>query len=307
MNSKNEISDQIIAYRHEKKYQRFIFEIFKHMAGYKESKLGISLSGTHKGREYPHILPRRLKMENLLPCCRNVFNKKDRPRVTLHRCFHHLNSSQAMCLNFFMPIINSDLLKVILPEELAAGEFVIMPETAVFEMSSQVDSVRGETPTTFDFFVQAKNQNGRIINLFIEVKYTEKGFGKAKDNRRHQEKIKHLYLPLAQANRVINSDWLDEENFRSNYQILRNLVHIKDDSYVIFIYPKANRLVAKEAENARDKILSENFKTHLSLQTWEEVIAKLANFPELVKFHDHYAEFINKYLPWLKEDANHDE
>ncbi len=307
MSLKNDISDQIITYRYEKEYQRFIFAIFKHMADYKKSKLGISLSGTYKGREYPHILPRRLKMENLLPCCRNVFNKKDRPRITLHRCFHHLNSSQAMCLNFFMPIINSDLLKVILPDELANGGFVIMPETAVFEMPSQVDSFRGETPTTFDFFVQGKNQKGRIINLFIEVKYTEQGFGKTQDGWRRQEKIRHLYLPLAQSNRVINSDWLDEGHFRRNYQILRNLVHIKDDSYVIFIYPKANALIAKEAENARDKILSENFKTHLSLQTWEEVIAKLANFPELVKFHDHYAEFINKYLPWLKDDFNHNE
>lgn len=302
MSFSNDILNQIVTYRRENQHRCFLFKILNHMADYKRSKLRISLSGLYRGREYNHILPERLKMENLLPCCKKANKKTELAKVTLHECFHHLNSSQAMCINFFLPIIDSGMLKILLPGDLSARGFEIMPETSVFEMSSQLDNIRGEIPTTFDFFVKARGPNGRIINLYVEVKYTENGFGKAKNDKRHKEKIKNLYLPLARVRGAINNDWLHEESFRNQYQIMRNLVHIDENSYVIFVYPAENKSIAREAEIAAEEILNKEFKRHLFLRSWDELMTKLASFPEFEKFKDHYSKFVEKYLPWLKEN-----
>jgi hypothetical protein len=55
-------------------------------------------------KKYPHILPKELEKLNLLPTYRNTLNnylESNKSKLKKHIYFHHLNSSQAMCLNFF--------------------------------------------------------------------------------------------------------------------------------------------------------------------------------------------------------------
>lgn len=56
-------------------------------------------------KSYSHILPDALKYDNLLPTYRDLFCKSNYNSIKLHSDFHHLNSSQAMCINLFYPLI----------------------------------------------------------------------------------------------------------------------------------------------------------------------------------------------------------
>ncbi len=54
--------------------------------------------------EHKYILPPKLYMRNLLPGYLEEIGryvKSDGVTIKLHQYFHHLNSSQAMCLNLF--------------------------------------------------------------------------------------------------------------------------------------------------------------------------------------------------------------
>lgn len=278
---------------------RFKESILDHLCHYKSNKLGIKVSGIFRGREYGHILPWDLRMKNLLSGTRSTVSKNTLVRITLHSRFHHLNSPQAMCLNFFAPIINSPMLNVILPDDLAASGYKIMAETAVFEMPSTLDNVRDEIPTTFDFFVQAKSQEEKIANLYVVIKYTETGFGKAKNDEKHTTRIKKLYLPLARSSQTVNPDYLNIEQFSRNYKLMRNLVPIAPNSYVIFIYPGNNLPVEKEVIKAWLLILKPDAAKYLHFRNWEKLIADIANFPDFKAHENHYVEFVEKYLPWV--------
>ncbi|MBL0144322.1 MAG: hypothetical protein IPP91_20015 [Betaproteobacteria bacterium] len=79
-----------------------------HLSQYKVSKLGITANGiwTRNKQAYSHILPAARKFENFLGAFREELRSlvEESDEITLHRDFHHLNSSQAMCLNLFFPL-----------------------------------------------------------------------------------------------------------------------------------------------------------------------------------------------------------
>ena len=70
----------------------------------------------------------------------------------------HLNASQAMCINFFYPLI----------EKGVAGK------------------------TNFDFYMKL----GFEVNIYFEIKYTETSFGNAKHDSKYKNKFYSTYYPL---------------------------------------------------------------------------------------------------------------
>ena len=94
----------------------------RHLSEYKLSRLGISEEGIWRrnGKRYPHILPESHRVENLLETYRADLDAYIERTSTLerHRDFHHLNSSQAMCLNLFYPFFaapEADSLSPLIP------------------------------------------------------------------------------------------------------------------------------------------------------------------------------------------------
>ena len=68
-------------------------------------------------KKYPHILPKEQQILNLLPTYRialNSYLENNKSKLKKHIYFHHLNSSQAMCLNFFFPFFEENELELIL-------------------------------------------------------------------------------------------------------------------------------------------------------------------------------------------------
>jgi hypothetical protein len=83
----------------------------EHLAQYKVHALGMQEDGLfhHRGRGIPkaHILPIVHRDRNILESYRVRFWSSTYSQVRLHRFFHHLNSSQALCINLFYPLIDN--------------------------------------------------------------------------------------------------------------------------------------------------------------------------------------------------------
>lgn len=123
---------------------------------------------------YGHILPEGYKFANFLPPYRDTFlQSKEYPDIKLHPGFHHLNSSQVMCINFFYPLMKVNLLEKLLPA-------FHLPEQPVLRCDLEwKDELAREEGTNFDFFMQLADGK----KLLFEVKYTEAEFNRKRDSK----------------------------------------------------------------------------------------------------------------------------
>ena len=78
----------------------------EHLSTYKRNRLGVKKDGVwvKNCKKYPHILPRKAYKLNILETIRSELWAHEKVRsLSLHRDFHHLNSSQSMAFNLFFP------------------------------------------------------------------------------------------------------------------------------------------------------------------------------------------------------------
>src|SRR5690554_5844337 len=94
---------------------KFKNKIYKHLSNYKKEHYPDLLNGKWRsGLEKEYILPQSHSDLNIIHNYRNEFLNSEYARIKRHMYFHHLNSSQAMCINFFFPLIQECMLEVIL-------------------------------------------------------------------------------------------------------------------------------------------------------------------------------------------------
>ena len=129
-----------------------------HLSDYRRTQLGVCKVGTWSGngKQYPHILPKKLRFLNLIESYREGLRAYlEDSGIQLDQGFHHLNSSQAACLNLFWPILNyggPDLALEALgigPEEVSTWEFekvIEMGEHTHFDLYLELKS--GAKPTS---------------------------------------------------------------------------------------------------------------------------------------------------------------
>jgi hypothetical protein len=209
-----------------------------------------------------------------------------------HRYFHHLISSQAMCINFFYPLIKEKLLDEIITILGIKGEVNYNNCDVCFEKESELEKGT-QSKINFDFYIKLKSG----VRIFFEIKYTERDFGKAKNDTAHRKKFYNIYLPILKENKSIRSRWKTEERFLNNYQLMRNLIHINKYSYVVFIYPSENKGISNASIKARKEIIENGWKNHYILFTWEDLVEQLItrlNSNELIDYYK--KEFSNKYF-----------
>ncbi|NLW18381.1 MAG: hypothetical protein GXY81_01650 [Candidatus Cloacimonetes bacterium] len=300
-------------------------DVLKHMGDYKREVLKIEDNGkwwlNKKENHFvthDHILPvidgessaqkysdNNIRKQNILPEYRNEcwdYIKKE--KINLHRFFHHLNSSQAMCLNLFYPFVVNDLsnASIISAIQSKCRETIPIEGPRLmnynFEYESSLDRYNGQKPTNFDLCI-----SGESTKLLFEVKYTEEGFGgiDKKKKATYVEKYKNLYEKMA--SKVISNEWNKCDNFIDNYQIMRNLVHIDNSTYLIFLYPEKNVTVKNQAIRARYFVKPE-FQTKLICMTWETLFQNVFNalleVDAMDSFLEQYLlEFRDKYLYWI--------
>jgi hypothetical protein len=204
-----------------------------------------------------------------------------------------LNSSQATCINFFYPLIKEEQLNIVL-------EILNIKETVDYKKTCfEKEGIEKEgRKTNFDFYIKTdKSKN------YFEIKYTEQNFGSAKDDDDHKGKYERVYQPLLLENKAIRDEYKNNMKlFFENYQIMRNLLHINKDSYVIFVYLKDNSDMQQEIEKIYDKILIEEYRRHFIAIDWHELFEKVMtklNLPDNKKLQSHYSEFQRKYLNYV--------
>ena len=259
-----------------------------HLAGYKSACLmGVPDGLWTNGLPYPHILPPDSGDLNLLPCYREAIRGylMDHPEIQLHRFFHHLNSSQAMCLNLLWPLLHSaegcDALRQVLGIkggiDIERSGFEVIPEPA--------------EGTSFDCVVRSDAGE----SVFMELKLSEQSFGTALNDERHRAKLATVYAPRLAGR--IPPRWLEPEEFFGRYQMLRNLSHACTDAdSVVFLLPRKNeRLVYEVLEWLEE--LSQFAAPRVRLLFLEDFACQLrVRLGASCTLQDHYREFARKYI-----------
>lgn len=279
----------------------FHTKIKEHLTIYKSNSLGIKEKGAYsfRGNEmyYGYILPKEKEHLNIIEKYRSDFFKSAYLPKTFHQYFHHLNSSQAMCINFFYPLTKEKLLELVIDILGIEGDISYNVVNCCFEKESALEK-NSTRKTNFDFFL--KLNAGVVdseINIYFEIKYSENDFGKAYPDSEHKKKFQETYVPLLINNVAINNYYKEEETFLKNYQIMRNLAHIDKNNYIVFLYPQGNKMIRKAAIKARDEIVEKGWKNHFIPFTWEDMIKELCDrltSEEVVKYFN--IDFSDKYI-----------
>lgn len=209
-----------------------------HLAAYKAEVLGINAPGIflHRGRELPyeHILPKDQQWLNILQPFREDIQQylAQRPRIKLHRYFHHLNSSQAFALNLFFPYFERGSSALLLQALGSQGELT------AWEPECVVDALEG---TNVDLTWVAGG-----VRTYCEVKLSEQEFGKAADDAAHRHKLETIYRPALSS--FFGPAQLEPQRFFAHYQLFRNVwLAARDaESHVIFLVPRANQKIWRQ-------------------------------------------------------------
>lgn len=253
--------------------------------------------GTFKGKgPYSHILriPQEEKKEdvikeyNVLDCCKQLpFMLKGK----CHRYAHHLNSSQLMCYNYFRPLIDEQgkasekLISILRSIGINIDSFD--DSQCKFEYEQCCDGWDKEgRKTNFDFYVKSGE-----TEVFFEIKYTERGFGKAKMDDAHKDKYNCFYkTKIAECPAITDS--INEYNnyFIVNYQLIRNVIRVTNEKkYVVFVYDMNNEIVKSQLNKfLKDTIIQ--LKENIIGVTWQDLVMKLET--------KHQEQFKQKYLSY---------
>lgn len=259
-----------------------------HLATYKRSVLGVAEDGVwlRNGRPYAHILPAALKHLNVLEPVRDaLWEHAHRAGIRLHSDFHHLNSSQALAFNLFFPVLAAGAAAHSLVKALTGQDGRVVS----WAFEAVPDRVEG---TNFD--VALALYGGGTV--YVEVKYTESGFGTAVPDEAHLRKLAEVYRPRLIGK--VDPSFLEPANFFPNYQLLRNVSHLGSEAdRVVFVVPSGNLTAIEHARTLLDNALAPGV-TGVSLVTLEAVFTALraAATGLLIR---HYQEFEEKYLPEL--------
>jgi hypothetical protein len=262
--------------------------VFSHLKRYKRDHLGVAANGTWRGTEYSHILPRNLYQKNLINAgyLPRLIQTASFSGLTLHGGFHHLNSSQALAFNLFVPLVEDKALGTILQ--------LLDIEDEITESRFEFVKIPSEG-TNFDFFMKGPRQE-----YYFEVKYTETGFGSARQDAAHVHKYETIYKALVKRMSSIGHD----EFFR-RYQLWRVICY-SVDGVVVFVIPKFRQDLEDEIVAARKKATNQR---NIKILYIDDVVSAAVERNDK-RLAAHYREFEAKYLairgiqPVVRADAS---
>ena len=177
-----------------------------------------------------------------------------------HKFAHHLTSSQIMCYNFFRPLITDNGTPT--PEliYILAERGVGIKDNSICEF----ESINPIDNTSYDLSIESAK---------LEIKFTEHGFGKAKNDGRHKTKFKNIYIDMIKKCKCLNCI-PDEDSFFKFYQLFRNVLHIDDNSkYAIFVFPKGNMQCCNEFQEFVDRFINDEYMCNIQAWHWEDLLA----------------------------------
>ena len=259
----------------------------EHLAIYRRKCLEVTKDGLYRKKEYPHVLPECARDLNILEEFRSDFCKwYEESKVKFHPGFHHLNSSQAACMNLFFP-----------PAKLKKNRILFsllgVNDESVNEWAFEKIKDTSEG-TNFDFYVRCKSEK----QIYVEFKYTENGFGAVTRNDRRLKKLKSCYRPALKEK--VKSEYLGEFCFFAHYQVLRNLVYFcpARGDRVVFMYPKNNARLGFLPKMLDDMITDKEIRNLVSVRYLEDAVedALKAVDKKDDRLCRHFQQYREKYL-----------
>lgn len=219
----------------------FVCGLHKHLALYKQGPMKILEAGiwVGNGKAYDHVLPVAKREHNILEPIRAAFWEyadQSGLRARLHRDFHHLSSSQALAFNLFFTFFG---LRWSEPAILLDALRMSDKRVASFAFESVPDE---EEATNFDFFASFTDGT----RLLVEVKLSESDFGKCKNDAEHQLKRDTVYRSRLAGK--VQQGAVDSDTFFSQYQLMRNVSHLREGDALVLLLPRANRSTFAHAE-----------------------------------------------------------
>ena len=292
-------------------------DAIKHMEKYKQNALYMpdkarSYTESYKGKVKKHILPE--PKWNLLETNLQYFEEIERDLSDLleDKHFLHMNSSLAMTLNFFFPIIKREKIDSVL-KALRIEKPADPTQKVQFEYKSSIEGK--ETRTSIDVYIPLTGGE----KVYIEVKFSEDKFGSYGDKKWPNFRKKYYdAAKLVFPGKIDNEDPKTRKWCFDNYQVIRNVIHIlgedmvidlqnnKDPhidldqlNYCVFLYPYHNEPLHKKSTEMPSLIANDRFRSHVIFKTWEDLlddlIPEMILDPELRKIEK---EFREKYFFW---------
>ncbi len=278
----------------------YLEQIKKHLAEYKKKMYPELSDGVYlrnPGTLYPYDgQVAAVKQYNTLKCISDTKAFLLAPEQ-LHRYAHHLHSSQMMCYNFFRPYISEE--RTPTKELFTILQTVGIPVSfsynakCFFEYEQEEKEWQGERTnnskgTNFDFYLRSGD-----VEIFFEIKYTEDGFGTFSKNEneilRHQKKFDSFYSEKLSKCPALKKKVEYGEEFRTNYQLLRNTIRATDkNKYVVFVYDANNPHTYKQLNLFLSEYIADEYKNNVIALEWQKLV--IASHP------DQIFEFWNKYL-----------
>ena len=221
--------------------------------------------------------------------------QKIQGELKLHPDAHHMNSSQIMCYNFFRPLLkeyNKNKKDYKPSDELVdlVGKIIDTPLENK-NSSCKFEYIQPNTDTTnFDFYLKCGD-----VEVFFEIKYTEKEFAKKKVTPDSELQYEKVYKPMiSKAEHIFKDKTISASDFLKNFQLLRNAIRaIDNNKYVVFICPRAHDNLVNQYNKFKEQFLSPKGEEHVKLVTWESLLTAAENI--LIS----QGEFCKRYISIL--------
>ncbi|MDE6265892.1 MAG: hypothetical protein K2M07_00885 [Muribaculaceae bacterium] len=198
-------------------------------------------------------------------------------KETLHPYAHHLNSSQLLCYATFQPLLEEEnigdathhpkeelikLIKDLLCIDISKDAKCKFEYIDDLKWEKRDGSIQPEG-TSFDFHIADKN-----IEVFFEIKFTEFGFGKAKNDENHKEKIEDTYLFRV---KDIVGKKVSKKYIIQNYQLFRNIIRSNSEKkLVVFITDNSNPKTSDDICKF-DKDFLTSSHANVKFVTWQDI------------------------------------
>lgn len=256
--------------------------------------------GLHRGiGPYDHIISNPKDSKDRERIVNEYLLLPDVPKIQgeikLHPDAHHMNSSQIMCYNFFRPLLS----------EYDKNEKEYKPSDALVDLvgkiidtplenknsSCKFEYIQPNTDTTnFDFYLKCGD-----VEVFFEIKYTEKEFAKKKITPESELQYEKVYKPMiSKAEHIFKDKVISASDFLKNFQLLRNAIRaIDNNKYVVFICPRAHDNLVNQYNKFKEQFLSPKGEEHVKLVTWESLLTAAE------ELSINQGEFCKRYILFL--------
>ncbi|HKL09892.1 MAG TPA: hypothetical protein VJ990_00505 [Clostridia bacterium] len=259
--------------------KRFESYIQEHMCHYKRDFLRVKEKGVYRydGRVYNYcfILPDADKRKNIIQKYRQRFWNSSYALEDNDEQFCHLDSAQALCVNFFYPLVDGGHLE----------DFIQIIGLGNRKIKYNNCFRRGE-----HFELDLETEKG---HLFFNIKYTGKAYGSLEDTEENRKAYDEKYKPMLENSEAIRDVYKNRKIFFKHYEIIRSLLRIEGGDSVVFLLPYENEML-KGYMHIIEDILKPTYLDKLKIVYWEDVFTALPD-----SMMSMYSEFILKYFPYL--------